>query len=133
MEFVPKINPTDRSFNTPKACPNRTCRANTWNIPTIELEIIKKNRNKNLLSHYYDTRIQKLMPILDKYKPKHKETLDLIICRECDILYHNPESLKRHQYRRHHGLCGECNSSNVYVQKIKKMNVCEKCLSSGNR
>ncbi|MCJ8306535.1 MAG: hypothetical protein HRU07_05735 [Nitrosopumilus sp.] len=131
--FTPRIDNAEECVIIPKACPNHKCRSQTWNIPDSELEIIKlKQRQNLLLGPGCRTGMRKSVPVLDKYKPKKKEKKPLIICQECEIFYHDEESLKRHQHRRHHGMCNNCHSSNVYVMKRDGMNICKTCFESKN-
>ncbi len=117
----------------PNACPNRNCRSQTWNIPDSELDIIRKTQNCNLLlSSRYRTGITKNVPVLDKYIPKKSEKSTLIVCLECELFFCDDNSLKRHQHRRHHGMCYTCHASNVYVVQVKKtgITVCKNCFES---
>ena len=64
----------DESIVIPKACPNRHCRSQTWNIPDSELDMIRKTQNRNLLlSQRSHTGIKKKILVLDKYTPKKSE------------------------------------------------------------
>ena len=135
--FTPRINSIEECVIIPKACPNNKCRSQTWNIPNSELVIIKLKQRQNLLlgpgcRTGYSTGMKKLVPVLDKYKPKKAEKKSLILCVECELFFHDHTSLKRHQYRRHHGMCSICNASNVYVMKRNKMNICKTCFESKN-
>ena len=136
--FAPKIDPYEESISIPKACPNRHCRSQTWNIPDSELVMIKEKQKENLSKspylqkHYSSKQLIKItkLPVLDKYKPKKKEKVPTVMCEECEIFYHDEELLKRHQHRRHHGMCNVCHCSNVYVMKRNKMNICKTCFES---
>lgn len=131
ITFTPKTDPVEGLIMIPKACPNRHCRSQTLNIPDAELEIIRKTQNRNLMtSPSYHTGIKKSVPVLDKYKPKKKEKIPLVTCVECEIFYHDEESLKRHQCKRHHGMCRKCHSSNVYVMRIDDETICKPCFES---
>ncbi len=136
LSFTSKINADEQSISIPKACPNRHCRSQTWNIPDSELCIIKEKQKENLAQSPYLQknhsskqliRMTKL-PVLDKYKPKKKEKVPVVICEECEIFYHDEESLKRHQHRRHHGMCSVCHSSNVCVVVRNGSTVCQICM-----
>lgn len=129
--FTPKIDAVEELVIIPIACPQRNCRSKTWNIPDDELEIIKQTQRNNLLSTPgHHTSIKKHIPVLDKYKPKKPEKKPLIICQECGIFYFDESGLQRHQYRRHHGMCMVCNTSNVYVMVKEGVTVCKNCFES---
>ena len=118
----------DESIVIPKACPNRHCRSQTWNIPDDELEMIKQVQRGNLLLGPVCRKgTKKKVPILDKYKPKKSEKKPLVICVDCELFYFGDESLKRHQHRRHHGMCSKCHSSNVYVVTRDGITTCKTC------
>lgn len=138
LSFTPKINADEQSISIPKACPTRHCRAQTWNIPDSELAMIKEKQKENLAKSPYQQKnhsskqlikMTKLQ-VLNKYKPKKKEKVPTVMCEECEIFFHDEESLKRHQHRRHHGMCSVCHCSNVYVMKRNKMNICKTCFES---
>ena len=129
MQFTPRIDPIKELVLVPKACPNRHCRSQTWNIPDDELYIIKQNQRNNLMLGR-GTGIKKSVPVLDKYKPKKKEKKPLAVCVPCELFFHDEQSLKRHQHRRHHGMCSKCHSSNVYVMIIAGNAICKTCVES---
>ena len=104
--FTPRIDPVEESIMIPKACPKRDCRSQTWNIPDDELDIIRQTQNKNLLlGSGYHKAIKKKVPVLDKYKPKKQMKKPSVVCMDCELFFYDKESLTRHQYRRHHGMC----------------------------
>lgn len=129
ITFAPRIDPVAQLVIIPKACPNRNCRNQTWNIPDTELEIIRKTQNHNLLLGP-GSGMKKNVPVLDKYKPKKSEPKPLILCVECEIFYYDKDALKRHQMRRHHGMCMTCHASNVYVVMMHGTTICKSCLES---
>lgn len=130
-KFAPKIDTVEESILIPKACPNRHCRSQTRNISDAELEMIRKTQNRNLLmSPSYQTGIKKSVPVLDKYKPKKKEKITLVVCVEYELFYSDEQSLKRHQHRRHHGMCSVCYSSNIYVVIRNGKTICKICFES---
>lgn len=132
--FIPKIDPDESSITIPEACPKRDCRSKTWNIPDSELDMIRKVQMNNLLmGPAYGRGINKKIPVLEKYKPKEKEKISLVICMDCEIFFHDESSLKRHQYRRHHGLCSKCHTSNVYVMVRNGVTICKNCMEFENR
>ncbi len=126
--FTPRIDPMNKSVIIPKACPKRDCRSQTWNIPDDELDMIRQKQNKNLLSgRGYRTILKKKIPVLDKYKPKKSEKKPSVVCLDCELFYYDQENLKRHQHRRHHGMCMKCHASNVYVIRVDDTTVCKVC------
>jgi len=126
--FTPNIDPVEQSVTIPKLCPKRECRSQTWNISDDELKIIRQTQNKNLLLGLgYRASIKKKVPVLDKYKPKKSEKKPLIVCLDCELFYYDQESLKRHQHRRHYGMCMKCYTSNVYVIRVDNTTICKTC------
>ncbi len=106
---------------------------NTISQRQLEDWQVGKLHHQNLLtSPSYRTGIKKSVPVLDKYKPKKTGKIPLVVCVECEIFYHDEESLKRHQHRRHHGMCSKCHSSNVYVMRINDESICRICFESKN-
>ena len=127
-QFTPRLDPVGELVIIPKCCPNRDCRSHTWNIPDDELEIIKQVQRGNLLlGPRYRKGIRKKIPVLDKYKPKKNEKKPLVVCVDCELFFYDDESLKRHQHRRHHGMCRKCHSSNVYVVIRDGITICKTC------
>ena len=64
------------------------------------------------------------LPVLDKYKPKRKAEKLVVVCKICELFFADEDGLKRHQSRRHNGLCWECHSSNVLIKSIEGQNLC---------
>ena len=130
-KFTPKINAVDESIVIPKACPNRHCRSQTWNISDSELDMIRKTQNRNLLlSQRSHTGIKKKILTLDKYTPKKSEKKPSVICLDCELFFHDLDGLKAHRHRRHHGMCMKCHASNVYVIRVNNTAICKICFES---
>ncbi len=127
--FTPKIDTDALTVAIPKACPHRDCRSQTWNVPGDELKIIRKTQNLNLLNGpKHKTGIKKSVPVLAGYLPKKNEKVPLVVCVDCELFFCDGPSLKRHQHRRHHGMCSKCHASNVYVALRNGNTVCQNCV-----
>lgn len=133
--FAPKIDVNTQCVIIPKRCTDRECRSPTWNIPDEELVMIKEkqkenlSKSPNLLGDHTSKELIKMtkLPVLDKYKPKRKVEKLIVVCKICELFFADKDGLKRHQSRRHNGLCFECHSSNVLIKTVEGQNLCEKC------